>query len=210
MNTLAPRLETAIRQCLSPLLRDDGFAGSGRTFRRKVGKWIQVVNVQGSRYGGSFAVNLAFHPLPFPDVLGNEPNPKSITQELCEFRRRMSESEQREDKWWKHENTPESMTEAVLAAADTYARFGRVMLNQVTSETADLNTITPANFATGAYDFKGFGGTECRMALVLARLRRAEGKHNESKEFASYGLQHAGSATALRKDLEALLTENDA
>ena len=102
------------------------------------------------------------------------------------------------------------MTEAVLAAADTYARFGRVMLNQVTSETADLNTITPANFATGAYDFKGFGGTECRMALVLARLRRAEGKHNESKEFASYGLQHAGSATALRKNLEALLTENDA
>lgn len=49
---------STLRRCFA-----DGFTGSGRTFRRVAGEWVHVVNVQGSRYGGQFGVNVAVHPL---------------------------------------------------------------------------------------------------------------------------------------------------
>lgn len=55
MITATPRLETAIREHLAPVLRADGFRGTGRSFRRVVNGWVQVVNVRGSRYGDQFA-----------------------------------------------------------------------------------------------------------------------------------------------------------
>ena len=42
-----PRLEPSIRKYLLPLLKNDGFAGSGRTFRRIDNDAIHLVNVQG-------------------------------------------------------------------------------------------------------------------------------------------------------------------
>jgi hypothetical protein len=101
MSTHIASLEVAIRKCLAPCLREDGFAGSGRTFRRVLNGWIQVVNVQGSRYGGRFSINLGLQPLAIPDVVGNVPDPKKIREELCEFRRRLSESGA--DQWWTHD-----------------------------------------------------------------------------------------------------------
>src|SRR5262249_53569414 len=123
-SSAAPRLESAIRQHLAPQLRADGFAGSGRTFRRVVGGWIHVVSVQGSRYGGSFAVNLAVHPIGIPDLRGNTPDPKVITEELCEFRRRLSGSEDRHDMWWKHDSTTEGMGAAMREATAIYVDNG--------------------------------------------------------------------------------------
>ena len=40
-------LEPSIRKYLLPLLKNDGFAGSGRTFRRIDNDAIHLVNVQG-------------------------------------------------------------------------------------------------------------------------------------------------------------------
>ena len=53
-----PRLESSIKDHLSPVLKSDGFLGSGRTFRRVSEDLIHVVEVQGSRFVGKFAVNL--------------------------------------------------------------------------------------------------------------------------------------------------------
>ena len=210
MNTATPRIESAIRDHLAPILRADGFSGSGRTFRRVVGDWIHVVNVQGSRYGGQFAVNLAVQPTAIPDVRGNTPDPKKITEELCEFRRRMSESEARQDKWWKHAPTAESMTEAMREAAAMYIQVGRRLLDGATTEDADLNTVSPAAFAGGNFNFLGFGSTECRMALALARLRRVQDQLTESQAFAAYALETVGSAAMLKAKIQALLPQHDA
>jgi hypothetical protein len=87
----SPRLEPSIGAILAPQLRADGFAGSGRTYRRIANSWIQVLNVQGSRHGGSFAINLALRPVGLPDVIGQPVNPKSVTQDACELRRRLAE-----------------------------------------------------------------------------------------------------------------------
>ena len=201
----APRLETAIRAALASVLREDGFSGSGRTFRRVTGSWVQVLNVQGSRYGGSFAVNLAAHPLVIPDVVGNKPDPKKITQELCEFRRRLSETEA--DQWWKHDLTEESMLSAVREAAAVYRRRGNELFQRACGPHSGFNALLAANFSAGAYDTAGFGSTQVRMALALARLRQSESQPEEAKAFAAYGLAHAGSATLLRRELEALAAQ---
>lgn len=202
------RIESPIRTKLAPLLREDGFSGSGRTYRRSIGGWIQVVNVQGSRYGGSFAINLAIHPLGVPDGLGNPPNPKKITQELCELRRRLSEESS--DYWWSYNDNLENMERAVVEAAAVYARSGRPALADLAKSDSPFNTVTPSQFARDEADFLGFGSTKARMALVLSRLRRVQGRIQESREFAAYGLTLVGNALLLRGDLQALVEQSDA
>ena len=58
MGSSTLRLESSIRDHLAPVLRNDGFSGSGRTFRRVLGDLIHLCSVQGSRHGGELAVNL--------------------------------------------------------------------------------------------------------------------------------------------------------
>src|SRR5262249_2077535 len=55
------RFHQLLKRDFLPLLRGDGFKGSGNTFRRLKGDRIDIINVQGSRYGGQCCVNLAAH-----------------------------------------------------------------------------------------------------------------------------------------------------
>ena len=200
MNTpTQPRLETAIRAALAPLLREEGFAGSGRRFYKCTGPWIQIITIQGSRYGGSFAVNLGLHFASAPDLTGNPPDPKKMNEAHCEFRRRLSESNA--DMWWKHETDQASMLAAVESAASMYAGFGRRYFELASTA---LTSITPEALASGNYDLQGFGSTKARLGLALARIRKLEGRTQESRGFATYGAQNAGSAGFLKKELLAL------
>ncbi len=196
-----PRLETAIRAVLAPLLRTEGFAGSGRRFYKCAGPWIQIVTVQGSRYGGSFAVNLGLHFASAPDPAGNLPDPKKMNETHCEFRRRLSKSNT--DMWWKHETGQTSMLAAVESATAMYAGHGRRYFDLAI---AALTSLTSEALASGNYDLQGFGTTKVRLGLALARIRKLEGRAQESRGFASYGLQHAGSARFLAPELQALAT----
>ncbi|RTL41365.1 MAG: DUF4304 domain-containing protein [Rhodocyclaceae bacterium] len=197
-----PRIEPAIRKIFAPVLREDGFSGSGSTFRLVSGSWIQVVNVQGARQGGSFAINLAVHPLLVPDLEGKDPDPQKITQELCEFRRRLSETGG--DQWWRYERTEESMAFAMKAAVSVYERVGRALFAGISGPSSPFITVTPAEFIAGSFDFKGFSSTKVRMALTLARLFKKEGRLADSMALATYGLENVGSAVALRTELQQL------
>ncbi|MGZ3239487.1 MAG: DUF4304 domain-containing protein [Burkholderiaceae bacterium] len=199
------RLEDSIKEHLAPLLRADGFTGSGRTFRRIVGDFIQVVNVQGSRYGGQFAINLGIQPICVFDVLGQVPDKKKITESLCEFRRRLSASGA--DQWWKHDTTKESMDSAVKAAAVVYCEKGRQFLGGCEGTSSPFHLITAEAFEQGNYNLNGFGSTVVRITLVLARFRKAQGRFEEAKEFARVGLTAVGNASALRRELESLCAE---
>lgn len=200
--TAKPRLDTAIRAHLVPCLRADGFAGSGSKFWRVIAGWVQVVSVQGRRDGGSFAINLAVHPLAVPDRLGNQPDPKKITEGLCEFRRRLSETDS--DQWWNHDGTEDSMNVAASAASLVYIEVGRPLLEHVSGPGAPLNVVTAEEFDKDSFDFSGFSSTKIRMALTLARFRLSQGLANDSAAFARIGLANLGSASALRQDLEQL------
>ena len=206
MSNPGPRLETSIRSYLGPYLREDGFTGSGRTFHRLTNGLIQVVNVQGSRYGGQFAINLAVQPSTIPDVLGNTPDLKKITESHCEFRRRLAESGA--DQWWVHDMSQASMDAAVATAAEVYIRIGRPVLDAVSSPTSPLLTVSPQDFANDDFNFYGFGSTKVRMALALARLRKIEGRLAESRAFAAHGLANIGPAVVLRREFELLSGTN--
>ena len=194
-----PRLELALREHFVPSLRVDGFSGSGRNFRRVRDGWVHVVNVQGSSYGGQFAVNLGLQPLSIFHVLGELPDSKRITEPLCEFRRRLSSDGA--DQWWTHASTQESMNEAARDACAVYETTGRDLFRRVCGAQPPFAQVTPGAFASGTFDFCGFGSTQVRMALVLARLRRAEGRTREAAGFAEIGLAGAGGAVALRREL---------
>ena len=194
-----PRLEFAIRAAFAPLLQSEGFAGSGRRFYKCAGPWVQISTVQGSRYGGSFAVNLGIHFASAPDLAGNQPNPKTMNEAHCEFRRRLSESDA--DMWWKHEADQASMLTAVESAASMYRRLGPRCFELAC---AALNSITPLALASGNYDLLGFGSTKVRLALALSRIGKLEGRADESREFAAFGVEHAGSSGFLQSELQAL------
>jgi hypothetical protein len=200
MNTTSPpRLESAIRAAFSPTLRSEGFAGTGRRFHKCNGHWLRIITVQGSRHGGSFAVNLGIHYAEAPDLAGNKPDPKKMNEAHCEFRRRLSASNA--DMWWKHEGDQESMLSAMESAAAIYNHHGREYFGLAC---ATLDSITPEALASGHYDLHGFGSTKVRLGLALARIRKLEGKAVEARGFAAYGIEHAGAAGFLMPELLAL------
>jgi hypothetical protein len=203
MNSSTPRLESSIKDHLSPVLKSDGFVGSGRTFRRVSGDLIQVVQVQGSRSGGKFAINLSIQPQSIPDVLGNTPDASKIREELCEFRRRLSGTG-RADQWWDHTASKQSMDAAVRAAAAVYASVGRRLFLEQTGPEAPLHKVTPAQFDSGQYSFSGFSSTKVRMARSLALMRQSVGNLVDASAFAGIALANIGAADALRQELEAL------
>jgi hypothetical protein len=144
-------------------------------------------------------VNLGIHFAAAPDLAGNPPDPKNMNEAHCEFRRRLSETNA--DRWWKHELNPESMLAAVESAASVYSHYGR---QYFAAACAGLNALTPDALASGAYDLQGFGTTKVRLGLALARIRKLEGREEDSRGFAAYALQHVGPATALKSELQAL------
>lgn len=202
MATSNPRLETSIRSILRPALSNDGFRGAGRTFYKESNGLIQLVNVQGSRYGGSFAINLATQPSSAPTTLGETPNPSRLTESECEFRRRLSANG--DDQWWSYSTTQKSMDSAVREATLLYQDFGRKILETIGGTNSPLFSLMPAEMPEFRERLLGFASTRCRTALVLARLRHAEGRTDESRAFASDGLRHVGRAIAIRSELEEL------
>jgi hypothetical protein len=186
------------------MLRADGFKGSVRNYRRVVGEFIHTVNIQGSRYGGQFAVNLGIHPLVLPDVLGNAPDPRKMVEPLCEFRGRLTPSGA--DHWWAHGTDRASMDQAVRDAAALFQREGRARFDRWSGPESPLHTLTPSTLPE--FHFRDFHSSLIRIAFVMARLRRAQGRRGECAGFAVYALDLIGEGTggsSLRAELEEML-----
>ncbi|MBK8726003.1 MAG: DUF4304 domain-containing protein [Holophagaceae bacterium] len=202
MPTVLPQLEKSIKTYLSPLLRSDGFSGSGREFRKTQGILVQVLQIQGSREGGKFTVNISIQPISIPDVLGKPVDPKKISFASCEFRARMTESGL--DQWWAHDGSQASMDAAVQDVARVYIAVGRQMLIAISSPESPIFTLSPDQLTDGRSKFFGFGSTVVRMALALSRLRKAQGDLVSSRAFAEFGLANLGGASALKHEFQAL------
>lgn len=168
-----PQLSAAVNKHLAPVLRADGFNGSAATFRRLRDGLIHVLNVQGSRGGGRFYINLSVQPLAIEDAGHRVPDPKSIKEYECEFRRRLG-------KWWEYERTQASMDAAVVDATSMYESAGRALFDSVTGPDGRLAQFTACDFEGDEW-LSGFGNTRVRMALNMTRLRKAEGRHAEAR-----------------------------
>ncbi|AYV45226.1 hypothetical protein CFHF_03540 [Caulobacter flavus] len=197
------KLETSIREHLAPLLREDGFTGSGRTFRRRVAGLIHVVSVQGSSDGGRFAVNLGVQPLAIPT--DRDIDPRKITETDCVFRRRLSRSGA--DQWWPHDGTRTGMDVAVQDAASVYAAVGGPAFAALSADASPLRVGTVEEFANGGLDLRGFRATDVVVAHAFALMRQAEGKPEAARDFALWALEeieHSGGGVLLRRELRAV------
>lgn len=184
------QLEPLIRKYLLPLLKNDGFAGSGRTFRRIDHDAIHLVNVQGFSYGGRLAINLAVHPLDLPDMAGGPPSPKTIAVHQCEFRERLTEDDS--GRLWEHDATSAGMDSVMCDAAAVYASHGRRFFDQFRGASSVLKTFDFDSFMVREPDLSRYCfGSWVRVAYVLARLRLAEGRVEEAKKFAHAALADA-------------------
>lgn len=201
-----PSLAKAMQTQLAPTLRRDGFSGTGQRYWRVLGGQCQVVEAQGSRYGGKFAINMGVHPLSVPTRSGDAPEPKRIKEMECMFRTRLAAS--KGDQWWDYGRTQASIDEAARDACAVYERVGKAQLDSIAKSDSPINTLTAKAFAARAYNFNGFGNTRILTALTLAQMRKAAGDNKEAAEFARIALEEIGDGaggSGLKAELRELL-----
>jgi len=197
-------IDKAVTSVLAPIMRSEGFSRSGRAFHRVQGGFIQSVQVQPNRHGGSFAINLGLHPEGVPDVLGALPKAEKMDPSLCALRRRLSETGS--DQWWEFEPEPESLDRAMSAAADVYLRLARGWFIEQTGPNAPLREIGPDHFDANRFDFSGFSATKVQMARVIALMGILAGDRERARAFGLVGLSNLGAATGLKHELESIVT----
>lgn len=206
MSDPKPNLAKAIQSQFAPILRRDGFSGTGQRYWRVVGGQCHVVEVQGSRYGGKFAVNMGIQPMSVPLRSGEIREPKRMRDVDCMFRRRLAI--ERADQWWDYQPHQQSMDTAARAACAVYEQVGRGQLELMAQPNSPINTLTPEAFAARSYDFKGFGNTSVLIAWTLAHMRKAAGNSAEAHAFAQVALEEIGDkpvGSALVAELRELL-----
>jgi hypothetical protein len=113
-----------LKQEFSPLLRSEDFKGSGQNFYRVSADLVHVINIQGSKWGDGYAVNLGLHPLGMR-IRGApiSPEPKRLKEYECIFGKRLSPSPET-DHWWRHRGfltTPERSARSIIKC---YTKFG--------------------------------------------------------------------------------------
>jgi len=190
-----------------PILRDEGFRGSGRTFRRVQGLLIHVLNLQGSMYSKQFAVNLGFHLSFLPGPTGRPVEPTKIVESECEFRRRLTAGGS--DHWWVHGDDARSIEEAVRSAVEMYVEHGRRAWSEVATFPESLEGVTPESLITDVPLPGGFGNTLVRTALAFARIRQYQGDATSARQFAKVGVAKLGAATGLRGAFAKFLADHE-
>lgn len=193
--------EASIKNRFAPVLRRDGFKGSGRTFRAIVGDMICVVNVQGSVFGGRFAVNLGVQPLAVPSVTGAIADPKKIVESSCEFGRRLSD--EGDDHWWDYSDQT-TLDHAVDDAARMYQTVGRGFFERFTSSDNELSEIAPDSSIPHGYA-ANLRTSEARLFRALAHMRLATDEADEAVRFAKMALANSGPSWQAYSELQSLI-----
>jgi hypothetical protein len=208
--TPPPSLEKSIRTHLAPLLREEGFSGSGRTFRRFGDRLAHAVQVWGGRYGGELTVALGVHPLNVPLSFGVEF--RKMGEGHCEFRKSLPSegADECEGKLmsWSYRPTQLSMDNSVSDAAAFYVARGRPAFAAISAPDSPLFTLTARRLIAGDYDLSGFENNKVRLAYTLAKMRRAEGDLQAARDFARFALRDIGDGQAgsgLVPELRAIL-----
>jgi hypothetical protein len=198
------RFHQLLKRDFSPLFRADGFRGSGNTFRRIKGGRIDVLNVQGSSYGGKCCVNIATHFSFLPSEGGGRvTDPKKFKEYDCTFRDRLHEANQ-SDHWWTYGASDAEAEASVANLIDMYKRRGAQFFARFEPFPDVFERTTPADIERGDLSKMPAAMTQVRAALTLALIMKHLGRREKCREFAEVGLRHLGRAVGLRAELESL------
>jgi hypothetical protein len=198
------RFHALLKRDFAPLLRDDGFKGSGTTFRRINGEVTHVVNIQGSKYGGQCCVNLGLHYSFLPTAGGDRvTDPKKLLECQCDFRDRVHEAHE-SDHWWSYGTTDAESEANIANLLDTYPRRGASFFGKFEPFPAVFEKITPVDLDAGDLSKLPTEMTQLHAAITIARIMQHLGRADKCRQFAEVGLRHLGRAVGLKPELERL------
>jgi len=175
---------------LLPVLRAEGFRGSGATLRRVAAPLVHVFNVQGSSGGERCYLILGAH-LSF---LSAQPLvPDKLLEYECAFRARLNPPEEAA-LGWSYGGSATAAEAMALAAVDVWRSQGRAFFAAY--------AVYPASFATLV---EGFSPHTAHPAasLTMAKVAKQLGERERAKAIAMSAIQQvSSSAAALRRSLE--------
>jgi len=184
-------------QKLFPVLRAQGFQGSGQTLRRIDGPVIHVFNVQGASGGKACYLNLGAHLAFLPTEGGGTVAPDALEESHCVFRDRM-EPPPGAAFGWAYGATKEQAEENVEFIVSEWEGPGRAFFARYghypQSFEQLLRETDPAQI-------------HARTALHLARIAVHLGDRPRAQALVDAGLAGAPErATSLKADLAQVLT----
>lgn len=195
-----------LKREFAPLLRLDGFKGSGNTFRRIKGERIDIVNVQGSMSGGKCCVNTSVHYAFLPSEGGDQvTDPKKFREYDCTFRGRLHEVTEKGDHWWTYGGNEAEAEASIANLTDLYKRRGALFFERFEPFPGVFERVMPAQLdACDLTTMPVSVGSVVYSAVVMARIMKHLGQRDKCREFAEVGLKHLGGAVGLKPDLERL------
>lgn len=184
------QLEERIKIIVAPSLREKGFKGTGKHYRRiNPDGTINCIVFQSNRYGEEFTVELGFHLDFLPTLMNQRINIKKVSTYDCEFRKRLSLTDT--DKWWSYGETlneTDKILETVLSEINTVGeKYFEIMSNEI-------SMLKHINIEDLYKLIKLYGGTtEIRMILFIARYFTKVEDYDLADKWIEIGLSHKRS-----------------
>jgi len=198
---------TQLKENFIPMLRDQGFIGSGQHFNRINGEIVHAINIQNNKNGESCCINLGLHFTFLPVCWDSTKilDLMRIKEVDCEFRTRLAPKGET-DYWWKFNgnglfgNTKKS----VKHLNETYIEVGNDFFERFNS-VESITTLLEVSLLKKS-DFIDYAGgiTPVRGALTMARIYKHQGNLELQNKYARTGLEIIGNAIALKTELEKL------
>jgi hypothetical protein len=188
----------ALRNRLFPVLRAQGFRGSGTTLRRISEPVVHVVNVQGSSTGQRCYVNLGAHLSFLPGPGGGYVPDCKLLEYQCVFRRRVDPEPTYQFGW------PYAPTSVVIPLlVSSFEQQAGAFFRALSAFPGTLLSVSPDDFLSPSREAAPFmSATPYVFVLIHQRL----GNTSKAKEFARVGLDTVSpSASSLRALYERLL-----
>jgi hypothetical protein len=196
------RFHQLLKRDFSPAVRADGFKGSGRTFWRVKDERIDILNIQGSKWGGQCCVNLGVHYSFLPSESGGSvTDPRKFREYDCVFRERLREAGEG-DHWWSSGTSDVEAEASAASLVDTYKRRARLFYEKFEPFPDVFEVVSPARLDAGDLSQMPAGQTDVMAALTMAKIMRHIGRLDRCREFAEVGLRLIDRATGLGIGLE--------
>lgn len=182
-----------LAQRLYPVLRAEGFKGSGQTLRRLDGPLIHVFNVQGARGGDQCYLNLGAHLDFIPPEGGLPVTAQAMTESHCIFRDRIDPPTGPAFGWAYSADAAEA-EETIAFILSEWARVGRAFFAQHARYPQSYEALLQREI-----DPETIHG---RTALHLARIAMHLGQSERAQDLVQIGLARAPErATTLKAEL---------
>jgi hypothetical protein len=182
---------------LFPVLKAEGFEGSGQTLRRIDGPLIHVFNVQGATGGKACYLNLGAHLDFLPTEGGGQVAPDALEESHCVFRDRM-EPPPGAAFGWAYGATKEQAEENVEFIVSEWAGPGRAFFARHGSYPQSFEQMLRETDPNQIH---------ARTALHLARIAAHLGDRARAQALVDAGVANAPErATSLKADLAKVLT----